>query len=60
MASDVFQPSLATHRLRGQFSGKWACSCGFDCRILFVIERGEPGDDERLVLLDMGTHDEVY
>jgi mRNA-degrading endonuclease YafQ of YafQ-DinJ toxin-antitoxin module len=38
--------------------GAWACSAGYDLRILFefVSRKGV----EEIVLLTLGTHDEVY
>lgn len=37
-------------------------SCGYDCRIVFSIEKIEHVDPdlEAIVLLDIGTHDRVY
>ncbi|MGD1896388.1 MAG: type II toxin-antitoxin system YafQ family toxin [Phormidesmis sp.] len=60
MALDVFAPKLGTHRLSGKLSGLQSCSCGYDCRIVFSIEKDIDTDDEVIVLLDVGTHDEVY
>ncbi len=60
MESDVFAQTLGTHKLSGTLYGLWACSCGYDCRIIFSIERNEETDDEIILLLDIGTHDEVY
>jgi mRNA interferase YafQ len=34
---DVFNPKLNTHQLKGEFTGFYACSCGYDCRIIFSI-----------------------
>ncbi|MCY7331679.1 MAG: type II toxin-antitoxin system mRNA interferase toxin, RelE/StbE family [Pseudanabaena sp. CAN_BIN31] len=51
---DVSAPNLGTHPLRGKLEGLQACSCGYDCRIVFSIEPDE------IVLIDIGTHDEVY
>ncbi|CCQ60599.1 Plasmid stabilization system [Crocosphaera watsonii WH 0401] len=39
MQEDVFAPSLMTHRLKGQYEGLRACSCGYDCRIIFSLEK---------------------
>ncbi|MFV9507482.1 MAG: type II toxin-antitoxin system YafQ family toxin [Oscillochloridaceae bacterium umkhey_bin13] len=58
MEQDVFVAGLGTHKLSGNLAGLRACSCGYDCRIVFVIEQ-EAGE-EVIVLLDIGTHDEVY
>lgn len=58
LAEDAFRPQLKTHKLKGQLEGVWACSAGHDLRILFefVEHRG----DEAILLLTMGTHEEVY
>ena len=46
------------HRLSGPLEGQDACSCGYDCRILFEWHRGS--NDEAIILINVGTHDEVY
>ena len=51
---------LGTHKLSGNLSGYWACSCGYDCRIIFSLETDLETGEEVVVLLDVGTHDEVY
>ena len=58
--ADVFAANLGTHKLSGELLGLWACSCGYDCRIVFSIERDKKSEKEVIVLLDIGTHDEVY
>jgi mRNA interferase YafQ len=60
MEADVFAPNLGTHKLSGKLDGLQSCSCGYDCRIVFSIEPDTESDDEVIVLLDIGTHDEVY
>jgi mRNA interferase YafQ len=60
MAEDVFAPSLMTHRLKGEFDGLRACSCGYDCRIIFSLEKNKKTQKEEIVLLNIGSHDEVY
>ena len=60
MEDDVFAASLSTHKLSGVLVGAWACSCGYDCRIIFSVETDECSGDEVFVLLDNGKHDEVY
>ncbi len=60
MQEDVFAASLGTHKLSGTLEGLRACGCGYDCRIVFSIERSPAGSGEVIVLLDIGTHDEVY
>lgn len=56
----VFAATLGTHKLSGDLFGLLACSCGYDCRIVFTIEHITETDSEVIVLLDIGTHDEVY
>jgi mRNA-degrading endonuclease YafQ of YafQ-DinJ toxin-antitoxin module len=60
MEADVFARQLGTHKLSGVLAGLWACSCGYDCRIVFALERDTSTGDEVIVLLDIGAHDEVY
>ncbi len=36
MSREVFAPSLQTHKLSGKLFGLLACSCGYDCRIVFL------------------------
>lgn len=59
MEEDVFDVQLGSHSLQGKLLGLKACSCGYDCRILFTIEISD-NKTEMIVLLDIGTHDEVY
>ena len=59
MKDDIFATQLSTHSLQGKLSGLKACSCGYDCRILFTIEISQE-QTEIIVLLDIGTHNEVY
>ena len=59
MRDDIFAAQLSTHSLQGKLSGLKACSCGYDCRILFTIEISQE-QTELIVLLDIGTHNEVY
>jgi addiction module RelE/StbE family toxin len=55
---DMFHPTLKTHRLKGRLEGRWACSVAYDLRILFKVVQLE--DTETILLLTIGTHDEVY
>jgi len=38
LEQDVYDPALRTHKLGGKLSAYMACSCGYDCRIVFSIE----------------------
>ena len=58
LAADAFQSSLQTHKLKGNLAGLWACSAGFDLRVVF--ELSVEGGEERIMLLSVGTHEDVY
>ena len=60
MESDLFEHSLGTHKLCGELEGLQSCSCGYDCRIVFSVQQDKMTKTETIVLLDIGTHDEVY
>jgi addiction module RelE/StbE family toxin len=60
LAEDPFHPSLYTHKLKGPLAGTWACSIGFDLRILFDLVRNAETGTEEVLLLTIGSHDEVY
>lgn len=60
MMEDVFATTLMSHRLKGEYEGLRACSCGYGCRIIFSIERNPETNEEEIVLLNVGSHDEVY
>ena len=59
LEEDAFAPRLKTHKLSGNLYGYLACSCGYDCRIIFSIEK-EKSQNEFILLIDIGTHEEVY
>jgi addiction module RelE/StbE family toxin len=58
LSADAVHPSLRTHKLRGPLAGCWACSAGYDLRIVFEYTQHE--EQEAILLLALGTHDEVY
>jgi len=58
LAEDAFDPQLRTHRLKGKFEGSWACSVGYDLRIVFAFVQLE--GTEAILLETIGTHEEVY
>lgn len=58
LSEDAFHSALRTHKLRGKLARSWACSAGYDLRIVFqlVTHRGR----EAILLEAAGTHEEVY
>lgn len=60
LEKDAYDPKLRTHKLSGDFKGCWACSAGYDLRIVFEFVRPTKGGELEIHLLNAGTHDEVY
>jgi addiction module RelE/StbE family toxin len=60
LLEDPFVPQLETHKLKGKLSGSWACSVGYDLRIVFDFIKSEKQQEKDLFLLAIGTHKEVY
>ena len=58
LKSDAFDAPLKTHKLKGELAGSWACSAGYDLRIVFEFVEHEGA--EAILLQSIGTHDEVY
>jgi len=60
LSKNPFSDSLRTHKLSGELFGLYACKCGYDCRILFTIEKNKDNIGSSILLIDIGTHDDVY
>ena len=60
MAENLNDPRLKTHHLSGQLAGLHACSVAYDCRIVFAKQKHPKTGAEVLLLVNLGTHDEVY
>lgn len=58
LSVDPFQPRLRTHKLKGELKDSYACSAGYDLRIIFKFVEYE--QKQAILLESMGTHDEVY
>jgi len=41
LVANPFAPQLETHKLKGKLSGSWACSAGYDLRIVFDFVKAE-------------------
>jgi addiction module RelE/StbE family toxin len=46
---------LKSHKLSGKLKGYWAFSINYTYRVIFRFT-----DDNEILLIDFGTHDEVY
>jgi addiction module RelE/StbE family toxin len=53
--SDPFSPQLRTHKLSGKLKGSWAFSIDDNLRVVFEFI-----DRDKVLLIDFGSHDEVY
>ena len=60
LAANPYNPVLRTHKLKGNLLGCWACSVEYDCRIVFSFEKNQKTQTDEILLIDIGTHDEVY
>lgn len=54
-SKEPFDHRLRTHKLTGKLEGLWAFSVTFDCRVIFEFL-----DKNEVLLVDIGSHDEVY
>ena len=60
LAADPFTSSLKSHKLSGSLEGFWSCSVAYDCRIVFKFSQDEQLFEMIIILIDIGSHDEVY
>ena len=60
LSQDPFHPTLHTHKLKGELAGAWACTVDYDNRILFEFVHNPQSHEEEILLLTLGSHDEVY
>jgi len=58
LSEDAYDSQLRTYKLYGEFKGSWACSIGYDLRIMFKFIDHE--GVEAILLETVGTHEEVY
>ncbi len=54
-STDPFNKQLRTHKLTGKLQGLWAFSVDYDVRVVFSFL-----SETEVLLVDMGSHDEVY
>ena len=60
LEKNLYHPSLFTHKLSGDLEGLWSCSCGFEYRIVFSLEKITGSKGQIILLIDIGTHEEIY
>ena len=60
LAAESKHPSLRAHKLKGELAGTWSCSVNYDLRILFDFMKNSKTGELEILLLAVGTHEEVY
>lgn len=60
IAEDPFHPSLRSHKLKGDLSNIYSCSIDYRNRILFRFVTNSESAEEEILLLTLGSHDDVY
>ncbi|MCX6074000.1 MAG: type II toxin-antitoxin system YafQ family toxin [Campylobacterales bacterium] len=56
LENDPFEPSLKLHKLQGNLEKFHAVRLTYEYRIVLILQIV----DEQIVLVDIGTHDDVY
>jgi mRNA interferase YafQ len=60
LANDPFQASLRSHKLKGDLAQRWSCSIDYSNRIIFRFVINTDSQEEEILLLTLGSHDQVY
>jgi addiction module RelE/StbE family toxin len=55
-ARNPHDTQLKTHKLTGKLQGLWAFRVAYDCRVIFKFF----DNDKSALLIDVGSHDDVY
>jgi len=59
LSQNCFDPSLKTHKLKGDLEGCWSCSIDYSNRIIFEIVNDPNSNDRGINLLTLGSHDQI-
>jgi mRNA-degrading endonuclease YafQ of YafQ-DinJ toxin-antitoxin module len=60
LSENPFHPALKTHKLKDDLADRWACSIDYSNRVVFRFVQNPDSAEEELLLLALGSHDEVY
>ncbi|MEH1819074.1 MAG: hypothetical protein V7L31_08365 [Nostoc sp.] len=52
--------ALTSHKLKSDSSGRYSCSIDYRNRILFKFVTNPESGEEEILLLTLGSHDDVY
>jgi len=56
LEQDPHHPHLKLHALRGSLEGLWAARVTYKVRLILILRP----DEQAVILVDIGSHDEVY
>lgn len=60
LVDEPFASALKAHKLKGDLDGLWACWVEYNCRIIYTFQPNPESGEDMIVLIDIGSHDEVY
>ena len=60
LEQDPFNPKLKSHKLQGVLEDNWACSVSYDLRIIFTFVQNLSNNETEILLINIGSHEEVY
>lgn len=60
LKTNPFNPKLKSHKLTGILEDNWACSVVFDIRIIYTFVQNPINKETEILLINIGSHDEVY
>ena len=60
LEQDPFHPKLKSHKLTGVLEDNWACSVAYDLRIIFTFVQNLLNKETEILLINIGSHEEVY
>jgi addiction module RelE/StbE family toxin len=60
LAENYSEPSLRTHKLKGDLEGCWSCSIDYSNRIIFEFVNDPDNNELAINLLTLGSHNDVY
>ena len=60
LEQDPFHPKLKSHKLQGVLEDNWACSVSYDLRIIFTFVQNLSNNETEILLINIGSHEEVY
>lgn len=60
LEQDPFHPKLKSHKLQGILEDNWACAVSYDLRIIFTFVKNSDTNETEILLINLGSHEEVY